>query len=90
MPIGRRVEERVNAMSVSERLTSALDRRRFLQRGGIIGGIAATFPAWADTYIDLDLPGGPDRRELGEIVNWEISARAAETIKKSFTTLNSI
>jgi hypothetical protein len=24
---------------------------------------------WADTYIDLDLPGGPDRRELGEIVN---------------------
>jgi DMSO/TMAO reductase YedYZ molybdopterin-dependent catalytic subunit len=56
--------KRVNAMSVSERLTSALDRRRFLQRGGIIGGIAATFPAWADSYTDLDLPGGPDRREL--------------------------
>jgi hypothetical protein len=30
----------------------------------MLGGLAATFPAWADTYIDLDLPGGPDRREL--------------------------
>jgi len=41
-------------------------------------------PDWADTYIDIDLPGGPDRRELHEIVNWEISASAAETIKKKF------
>jgi hypothetical protein len=47
-------------------------------------------PDWADTYIDIDLPGGPDRRELHEILNWEISASAAETIKKNFTTLNSI
>ena len=39
-------------------------RRRFLRNAGILGGIAATFPASADTYIDLDLPGGPDRREL--------------------------
>ena len=39
-------------------------RRRFLQSAGILGGMAATLPAWADTYIDLDLPGGPDRREL--------------------------
>jgi DMSO/TMAO reductase YedYZ molybdopterin-dependent catalytic subunit len=39
-------------------------RRRFLRNAGILGGIAATFPALADTYIDLDLPGGPDRREL--------------------------
>jgi DMSO/TMAO reductase YedYZ molybdopterin-dependent catalytic subunit len=39
-------------------------RRRFLQNAGIFGGVAATWPAWADTYIDLDLPGGPDRREL--------------------------
>jgi hypothetical protein len=36
----------------------------------------------ADTYIDLDLPGGPDRRELGEIVNWEISARLPRPLKK--------
>jgi DMSO/TMAO reductase YedYZ molybdopterin-dependent catalytic subunit len=40
------------------------NRRRFLQSAGMLGGMAATFPAWADTYIDLDLPGGPDRREL--------------------------
>ena len=39
-------------------------RRRFLRSAGILGGMAATLPAWADTYIDLDLPGGPDRREL--------------------------
>jgi hypothetical protein len=26
--------------------------------------MAAMYSAWADTYIDLDLPGGPDRREL--------------------------
>ena len=39
-------------------------RRRFLQSAGVLGGIAATMPAWADTYIDLDLPGGPDKREV--------------------------
>ena len=39
-------------------------RRRFLQSAEILGGMAATLPAWADSYIDLDLPGGPDRREL--------------------------
>src|SRR5246127_3572110 len=37
---------------------------QFLQSAGMLGGMAATFPAWADTYIDLDLPGGADRREL--------------------------
>jgi DMSO/TMAO reductase YedYZ molybdopterin-dependent catalytic subunit len=41
-----------------------LNRRRFLQCAGILGGMAAAFRAGADTYIDLDLPGGPDRREL--------------------------
>jgi hypothetical protein len=47
-------------------------------------------PNWADTYIDIDRRGGPDRRELEEIVNRKISVSAAETIKKHFTTLNSI
>ena len=51
-------------MSVPQHLIRTLDRRRFLQRTGILGAAVATFPAWADTYIDLDLPGGPDRREL--------------------------
>ena len=50
-------------------------RRHFLKGVGILGGIAATFPAWADTYIDLDLPGGPDKRELSAA-----SSRAFPTI----------
>jgi hypothetical protein len=77
-------------MGVPERLIRRVDRRRFLQHAGVLGGIAATFPAWADSFVDLDLPGGPDRRELEEIVNREISASAADTIKKKFTSLNSI
>ena len=51
-------------MVVREHVIRPLGRRRFLQSAGILGGMAATFPAWADTFIDLDLPGGPDRREL--------------------------
>ncbi len=39
-------------------------RRRFLQSAGVLGGMVATCPAWADSFVDLDLPGGPDRREL--------------------------
>jgi len=39
-------------------------RRRFLQGAGILGGMAATLPAWADSFVDLDLPGGPNQREL--------------------------
>ena len=51
-------------MNASELFIRTPNRRRFLQSAGILGGIAATLPAWADTYIDLDLPGGPDKREL--------------------------
>jgi DMSO/TMAO reductase YedYZ molybdopterin-dependent catalytic subunit len=42
-----------------------LTRRRLLL--GCIGatGVRLTIgPAWADSFVDLDLPGGPDRREL--------------------------
>ena len=46
----------VDAMSVSEHFIRTLDRRRFLWGAGILGGMSATFPAWADTYIDLDEP----------------------------------
>jgi hypothetical protein len=51
-------------MRVSQPIVRTPSRRRFLQSAGMLGGMAATFPAWADTYIDLDLPGGADRREL--------------------------
>src|SRR5271167_646200 len=59
-PTGR---TQVDTMRVSAPFSRTLDRR-LLQSVGILGGMAATFPAWVDTYIDLDLPGGPDRREL--------------------------
>ena len=51
-------------MKVSKHFICTPSRRRFLQSAGILGGMVATFPAWADAFIDLDLPGGPDRREL--------------------------
>jgi DMSO/TMAO reductase YedYZ molybdopterin-dependent catalytic subunit len=54
----------VDAMKVPRHIIWTPSRRRFLQSAGILGGMAATLPAWADTYIDLDLPGGPDKREL--------------------------
>jgi DMSO/TMAO reductase YedYZ molybdopterin-dependent catalytic subunit len=42
----------------------APSRRRFLEGAGLMGGMVATFPAWADSFIDLRLPGGPSQREL--------------------------
>jgi DMSO/TMAO reductase YedYZ molybdopterin-dependent catalytic subunit len=51
-------------MSVSEHFIGTANRRRFLQSAGILGGLVATFPSWADAFVNLDLPGGPDRREL--------------------------
>src|SRR6516225_9260745 len=51
-------------MRIPEHIIRTPSRRHFLQSAGVLGGLAATFPAWADTYIDLDLPGGPDKREL--------------------------
>jgi DMSO/TMAO reductase YedYZ molybdopterin-dependent catalytic subunit len=43
---------------------SPLTRRRFLNSAGILGGMLATFPAWADGLAKLNLPGGPDERSL--------------------------
>src|SRR6202048_516706 len=51
-------------MRASEHFICPPSRRRFLQSAGILGGMVATFPAWADTFVDLDLPGGPDRRQI--------------------------
>lgn len=51
-------------MRVSEYVPCSPSRRRFLQSAVILGGMLATFPAWADPFVDLDLPGGPDRRDL--------------------------
>jgi DMSO/TMAO reductase YedYZ molybdopterin-dependent catalytic subunit len=51
-------------MRVPEQIIHTLSRRRFLQSVGILGGALATFPAWAAAFVDLNLPGGPDRRDL--------------------------
>jgi DMSO/TMAO reductase YedYZ molybdopterin-dependent catalytic subunit len=45
-------------------LRHAPSRRRFLKDASLIGGMVATFPAWADTLVDLGLPGGPSERAL--------------------------
>lgn len=50
-------------MKVSKHILRFQSRRRFLQSAAL-GGMAVTLPAWAGTYIDLDLPGGSNRREL--------------------------
>jgi DMSO/TMAO reductase YedYZ molybdopterin-dependent catalytic subunit len=39
-------------------------RRCFLQGASLLGGMVATFPAWADSFVTLDLPGGPNWRDL--------------------------
>jgi len=39
-------------------------RRRFLKGAGALGATAVTLPAWADGFVDLNLPGGPTRRDL--------------------------
>jgi hypothetical protein len=39
-------------------------RTRRLRTAGILGAMAATFPAWIDPFVGLDLPDdGPDRRD---------------------------
>ena len=43
---------------------SPLTRRSVLSSAGILGGMLATFPAWADGSIKLNLPDGPDERSL--------------------------
>jgi DMSO/TMAO reductase YedYZ molybdopterin-dependent catalytic subunit len=51
-------------MTIAKQPDRGRTRRHLLQSAGILGAMAATFPAWADPFVDLDLPGGPDRREL--------------------------
>jgi len=36
----------------------ATNRRRFLQSAIMAGGMVAAFPAWADNFVELALPGG--------------------------------
>ena len=43
---------------------SSLSRRRILQAASIVAALPPTSPAWADVFVNLDLPGGPDRRSV--------------------------
>ena len=51
-------------MSAVNQNIFATNRRRLLQSAIMAGGMAAAFPAWADSFVELALPGGPDRRDL--------------------------
>jgi DMSO/TMAO reductase YedYZ molybdopterin-dependent catalytic subunit len=39
-------------------------RRHFLRAAAAVGGMLAPLPSWADAFVDLPLPGGPDQRDL--------------------------
>ena len=49
---------------MSTQMFCSQTRRHFLHTAGILGGMASTLPAWADSFVNLDLPGGPDRRDV--------------------------
>jgi len=51
-------------MRNSNRITRFPTRRRLLEGAGVLGAMAAILPAWAESFVDLDLPGGPSRRAL--------------------------
>ncbi|HUJ97157.1 MAG TPA: hypothetical protein VLV85_02875 [Stellaceae bacterium] len=52
-------------------------RTRRLRTAGILGAMAATFPAWVDPFVGLDLPDGPDRRDPTKALLQQGAARAA-------------
>jgi hypothetical protein len=60
---GNGIADRCN-MTLSKLNFRPLTRRRLLQGAGMLSAMTATFPAWANGFVELDLPGGPDRREL--------------------------
>jgi DMSO/TMAO reductase YedYZ molybdopterin-dependent catalytic subunit len=39
-------------------------RRHLLGQAGLAGAALASMPAWAETLVDLPLPGGPDQRSV--------------------------
>jgi DMSO/TMAO reductase YedYZ molybdopterin-dependent catalytic subunit len=51
-------------MTVSDHVIRMPSRRRFLQGASVLGGMVVAFPARADSVVNLDLPGGPNRRDL--------------------------
>jgi DMSO/TMAO reductase YedYZ molybdopterin-dependent catalytic subunit len=63
-PASTSLGRRFDIINTSATVFRSPTRRRLLQGAGILGGMAATLPAWAQGFVDLDLPGGPSQREL--------------------------
>jgi DMSO/TMAO reductase YedYZ molybdopterin-dependent catalytic subunit len=51
-------------MTISARVVRTVSRRRFLQHASALSAMLAAAPAWADNFVNLDLPGGPTQRAL--------------------------
>ncbi|MGC2785583.1 MAG: molybdopterin-dependent oxidoreductase [Roseiarcus sp.] len=43
---------------------NSLSRRRFLRAASVLALLPPTNPAWADAFVNLDLPQGPDQRTV--------------------------
>jgi hypothetical protein len=50
-------------MAENGALDRVFTRRRLLGAAGV-GSLALTNPSWAETMIDLPLPGGPGARQI--------------------------
>ena len=49
---------------MTRRAASGLSRRRFLKAASVFALPQPTNSAWADAFVNLDLPGGPDQRSI--------------------------
>jgi DMSO/TMAO reductase YedYZ molybdopterin-dependent catalytic subunit len=49
---------------MSAQAMHSMDRRRFLRAAGVMGAGLAAAPAWAGGSTELNLPGGPNGRDL--------------------------
>jgi hypothetical protein len=43
---------------------STLSRRHFLKAASVFALLQPTNAAWADAFVNLELPGGPDQRSI--------------------------
>src|ERR1700748_3818289 len=50
--------------TMTRRAASGLNRRRFLKAASLFALLPPTNPAWADAFVNLNLPGGPDQRSI--------------------------
>src|SRR5262249_41644706 len=51
-------------MRIPEFAVRRVSHRGFLRSACALGGSGGRSSVWAQSFVDLDLPGGPERREL--------------------------